>query len=95
MPLERLTENTITKKTELLKELTEIRRDKYALDREEFLSGLVCLAVPIFQQKAQSRTCVAALAIQAPVTRMSHLDILTKLPVLQRAADALAITLTE
>jgi DNA-binding IclR family transcriptional regulator len=95
MPLERLTENTITKKTELLKELTEIRRDKYALDREEFLSGLVCLAVPISQQKAQSRTCVAALAIQAPVTRMSHLDILTKLPVLQRAADALAITLTE
>jgi DNA-binding IclR family transcriptional regulator len=95
MPLERLTENTITKKTELLKELTEIRRHKYALDREEFLSGLVCLAVPIFQQKAQSRTCVAALAIQAPVTRMSHLDILTKLPVLQRAADALAITLTE
>lgn len=95
MPLERLTENTITKKTELLKELTEIRRDKYALDREEFLSGLVCLAVPIFQRKAQSRTCVAALAIQAPVTRMSHSDILTKLPVLQRAADALAITLTE
>lgn len=95
MPLERLTDNTITKKGELLKELGEIRRNKYALDREEFLSGLVCLAVPIFQKKGQSRTCVAALAIQAPVTRMSHSNLLTKLPVLQRAADALAITLTE
>jgi Transcriptional regulator len=95
MPLQRLTNNTITKKSELLKELAEIRRDKYALDREEFLSGLVCLAVPVFQQKAKSRTCVAALAIQAPVTRMSQANILTKLPVLQRAADALAITLTE
>jgi DNA-binding IclR family transcriptional regulator len=95
MPLQRLTDNTITKKSELLKELAEIRRDKYALDREEFLSGLVCLAVPVFQQKAKSRTCVAALAIQAPVTRMSQANILTKLPVLQRAADALAITLTE
>lgn len=95
MPLQRLTNNTITRKSELLKELAEIRRDKYALDREEFLSGLVCLAVPVFQQKAKSGTCVAALAIQAPVTRMSQANILTKLPVLQRAADALAITLTE
>ncbi len=95
MPLQRLTDNTITKKGELLKELAEIRRNKYALDREEFLSGLVCLAVPVFQQKGKSRSCVAALAIQAPVTRMSHTNILTKLPVLQRAADALAITLTE
>jgi IclR family transcriptional regulator, acetate operon repressor len=95
MPLERLTDNTITDKDDLLKELAEVRRLKYALDREEFLSGLVCLAVPVFQQKARLRTCVAALAIQAPITRMSHADLLTKLPVLQRAADALAITLTE
>lgn len=95
MPLQRLTDNTITKRSDLLKELTEIRQKKYALDREEFLSGLVCLAVPVFQQKAKSRVCVAALAIQAPVTRMSHASLLTKLPVLQRAADALAVTLTE
>ena len=95
MPLERLTDNTITSTGALLKELAEIRRLKYALDREEFLSGLVCLAVPVFQQKAQSRSCVAALAIQAPVTRMSQSNILTKLPILQRAADAFAITLTE
>ena len=95
MPLQRLTDNTITKKSDLLRELTEIRQKKYALDREEFLSGLVCLAVPVFQQKAKSRVCVAALAIQAPVTRMSHASLLTKLPVLQHAADALAVTLTE
>lgn len=93
--LERMTDNTITKKADLLKELADIRRNKYALDREEFLSGLVCLAVPVFQQKANARTCVAAIAIQAPVTRMSPSNILTKLPVLQRAAEALAITLTE
>jgi IclR family acetate operon transcriptional repressor len=95
MPLQRLTDKTITKKSELLKELAEIRRNKYALDREEFLSGLVCLAVPVYQQKAKSRSCVAALAIQAPVTRMSQANILSKLPILQRAADALSITLTE
>ncbi|MBX9710340.1 MAG: IclR family transcriptional regulator [Xanthobacteraceae bacterium] len=94
MTFERLTENTVTEKPALLTELAEIRRDGYALDREEFLSGLVCLAVPIFQQKGRSRACVAALAIQAPVTRLSHADILTKLPVLQDAAKALATTLS-
>ena len=95
MPLERLTENTITDTSDFLKELTEIRRNGYALDREEFLSGLVCLAVPIFQKNGRSRACVAALAIQAPVARMSHSEMLTKLPILRSAAEMLAATLTE
>lgn len=94
MPLERLTENTLIDRPALLKELSDIRRDGYALDREEFMSGLVCLAVPIFQQKGRSRTCVAALAIQAPISRLSYTDILTKLPVLQGASKALAASLT-
>ncbi|MGL5165758.1 MAG: IclR family transcriptional regulator [Afipia sp.] len=94
MQFERLTENTLIDKSSFLKELSNIRRDGYALDREEFMSGLVCLAVPIFQKKGRSRTCVAALAIQAPVTRLSCTDILTKLPVLQGAAKALATSLT-
>ncbi len=95
MPLERLTDNTVIDKSELLKELSNIRRDKYALDREEFMTGLVCLAVPIHQQKGRSRACVAALAIQAPVTRVSHTDIVSRLPILQRAAETIAATLTE
>lgn len=95
LPLERMTASTVTNTSELLMELTQIRRDGYALDREEFLSGLVCLAVPIYQQRGRLRTCVAALAIQAPVTRMSHADLLTKLPILQKAAAALAATLTD
>ncbi len=91
---EPVTENTVTERSVLLAELNDIRRDGYALDREEFLTGLVCLAVPILQQKGRSRACVAALAIQAPVTRLSYTDILTKLPVLQDAAKALASTLS-
>ncbi len=94
-PLQRMTDNTVTEMADLLKELATIRRDGYALDREEFLSGLVCLAVPIYQAKGRLRTCVAALAIQAPVTRMSHATMLTKLPVLQRSAAEVAASLTE
>jgi DNA-binding IclR family transcriptional regulator len=94
-PLERMTANTVTEMDALLKELAEIRRAGYALDREEYLSGLVCLAVPIYQKKGRLRTCVAALAIQAPVTRMSHATMLTKLPILQQAATELAASLVE
>lgn len=95
MPLQPHTANTLTTEAALSTELAAIRRDGYALDREEFLAGLVCLAVPIFQQKGRLRSCVAALAIQAPVTRMSDADLLTKLPVLQKAAAELAATLPE
>lgn len=95
MPLAPVTPNTITSPDELMTELAAIRREGYALDREEFLSGLVCLAVPIYRQKGRLRDCVAALAIQAPVTRMSHADLPTRLPVLQKAAAELAATLTD
>jgi IclR family acetate operon transcriptional repressor len=93
--LEKLTDTTITDQDALLRELAEIRANGYALDRQEFMSGLVCIAVPIFHKKEHSQSCVAALAIQAPVTRMVEDDLLTKLPVLQKAATELAATLTE
>jgi len=93
MKFEGLTENTITDRATLLKELSDIRRDGYALDREEYLSGLICLAVPIFHRKAKSRVCAAALAIQAPVARLTQEDMLSKLPVLQQAAKSLGATI--
>jgi len=92
---EQQTPNTLMDEAALVRELKDIRRDGYALDREEYLSGLVCLAVPIFQKKGRLRVCVAALAIQAPVTRLPHTMLLAKLPVLQNAAEALASTLSE
>ena len=93
--LEKHTDTTITDQNALLQELAEIRANGYALDRQEFMSGLVCIAVPILHKKEHSQSCVAALAIQAPVTRMVEDDLLTKLPVLQKAATELAATLTE
>jgi DNA-binding IclR family transcriptional regulator len=95
LKLEPQTANTIVDKSVLVNELKEIRQKGYALDREEYLAGLICLAVPIFQKKGRLRACVAALAIQAPVTRLSYPESLTKLPVLQEAAEALAATLND
>jgi DNA-binding IclR family transcriptional regulator len=92
---EKLTENTIVDQQTLLRELADIRASGYALDRQEFMPGLVCIAVPILRVKERAQTCVAALAIQAPVTRMVEEALLTRLPVLQKAATELAATLTE
>lgn len=95
MTFERQTENTIVERPAFFHELKDIRRDGYALDREEFLNGLICLAVPLFQKKGRLRACVAALAIQAPVTRLPQEKILTKLLALQNAAEALTATLAD
>jgi IclR family transcriptional regulator, acetate operon repressor len=91
--LERFTDSTLTEREALDAEFAEIRRRRYALDREEYLQGLVCVAVPILQRVGRARACVAALALQAPVARMSLDGLIEKLPALRRAALALETTL--
>lgn len=90
--LERFTDTTLTDRAALEAELESIRSRRYALDREEYLAGLVCVAVPVYQG-GRSRRCVAALALQAPTMRLSCDRAVEKLPVLREAADALAATL--
>ena len=53
-----------------------------------------CLAVPIIHQKGRNRVCAAALAIQAPVTRMSQAEMIKKIPLLQNAAKAMSATIS-
>lgn len=45
---EKRTENSITEKAVLLKELDKIRQNGYATDREEFGNGITCVAAPVF-----------------------------------------------
>jgi DNA-binding IclR family transcriptional regulator len=87
--LTRYTESTITDAKRLAAELARIRTRRYATDNEEFHAGLVCVAVPVLGNK---RAC-AALAVQAPASRMPLERALGYLPVLRRAAGAMASTL--
>lgn len=50
-PLVGKTYNTITTRESLMKELTVIRKQGYAMDNEEIEIGLSCVAVPVFQSK--------------------------------------------
>ncbi|WP_066266916.1 IclR family transcriptional regulator [Hydrogenophaga palleronii] len=89
--LTRYTANTLTERTALEAELDTVRRDGHAVDAEEFVEGLVCVAVPVFAPGQRSLRC--ALALQAPAARMSLAQARLQLPRLQLAAQALARTL--
>lgn len=86
-PLETFTPKTLTNLDALEEEIKQIKRQGYALDNEEFLPGLLCVAVQVPSLSGHSNLCVAA---QAPIMRLSPAKALKLLPALQRAADALS-----
>lgn len=72
LKLEQNTRHTHGSAETLLTELAEIRSRGYSLDHEEFMDGMIALAVPITD--AQGRF-VAAIAMHGPTQRLS-LDLL-------------------
>lgn len=87
LDLHKFTPHTITTLPELQAELANVRREGLCLDREEYISGVVCIAAPIFSAKGEMQ---AGVAIQSPAARMSVQDALRHSEKLQRAARALA-----
>ena len=86
-PLEAYTPRTLTKLESLEREFKRVERDGYAIDNEEFLPGLMCVAVLVPVNAGRSNLCVA---VQAPMVRVTKERALAMLPVLRRAATALA-----
>ena len=85
--LEARTANTITARPALETTLKRIRRERLSTDAEEFITGLVCVAVPIL---AADGRALAAVAMQAPVARMPLERALRHATRLREAAGALA-----
>jgi len=65
--LPRFTENTITDKEELEKELNRIKKQGFALDDEENEKDVYCIAAPI---KNYQGKVIAAISISSPVYRI-------------------------
>jgi IclR family acetate operon transcriptional repressor len=86
------TENTITDPVRLERELEKIRGSRISTDNQEFLAGVVCVAVPVNGPNGQP---VAALAISAPLARMTLEQGLRHVPLLQAAAERLAGTIDD
>lgn len=84
-PLEAFTPKTLTDLDALEEEIKQVKRQGFALDNEEFLPGLMCVAVLVPSPSGRSNLCVA---VQAPIMRLTPDKALGLLPALQRAADA-------
>ena len=81
------TRRSIVSVEKLKSELTKIRKRGYSTDNEEFIEGLVAVAVPIFDPSG--RFC-AGLALHGPKLRIRMKDALARLPALKNAADQIA-----
>ena len=74
---EKFTKNTITKVTDLRKELDKVRMRGYAIDDEEYKPGVRCIAAPVYNADG---IVIAAIGISGPGSRMTK----KKLPALSK-----------
>lgn len=70
---EKYTENTLSSDKELYDEFRHIREVGYAIDNEEYLKGLICISVPIFDNH---RSPIAGVSISIPTIRYNEDDLL-------------------
>ncbi len=90
--LEKRTPNTRTALKALREEIERIRNDGYAEDNEEFIEGMVAMAVPVLDPNER---LVSTLALHAPTPRLSLPKVRKHLPRLRCAADELSKLLVE
>jgi DNA-binding IclR family transcriptional regulator len=90
LDMQRLTERTVTDRAHLKTILGGIAACGYALDDEEFLPGLIALAVPVVGPRGR---VLGAVALHARSDRLSLEDAIEMRPFLQAAARDLVRTM--
>jgi IclR family KDG regulon transcriptional repressor len=86
--LQRFTKYTICSASDLREEMKAIRQRGYAIDNEEGVVGLRCVAAPIFNASGLS---VAALSMSAPVQVLSNQAIETAAAQIREAAMKISV----
>lgn len=81
------TPRTITDASALRAEIVRIREQGYSCESEEFVQGMIAVAVPVTDSTGQ---LCATLSFHAPLQRMSVQDGLSHLPALRAAAKDLS-----
>jgi IclR family acetate operon transcriptional repressor len=85
--LEPATKKTITRPADLEADLAKVRARGFALNNEEFIDGIIGVAVPINDSSGRA---LAALAMHGPVTRLTLKACEAQVPRLMRTAERLA-----
>ncbi len=86
LTLEPRTPNTITDSTKLTAALDRVREAGYGADNEEFLEGMVAVAVPVTDDKGR---LLATLALHGPTQRLTLEKAKTHIPLMRLAAERL------
>lgn len=91
LPLRAATPGTITDRAALRRELAATRKRRVGINREENLQGIVSVAVPVMLDRNRA---AAAIAVQAPMARMSLETLMSFVPLMREAAQRIAGTLS-
>jgi len=89
---EQYTENTLTDVDKLKKELKLLSQQDIGIDNEEFMQGMVAVAVPL---RSDEGAFYGALAMHAPSARMTMEEAISHLPKLKTAALELVELINE
>ena len=87
LDLKPLTKNTISQKAALLEELKKVKKQGYAIDKEEFFEGMVAISVPVLDPKGRYH---GALAFHGPTMRLDVTTIVRHYACLRDSADQLS-----
>lgn len=79
-PFPKYTDTTITKKTQLKKELAKIKKQGWAYDNQEDALGVHCIAAPIFDKNDQpiAAISISGVLFQLPVDKIEAYSILVR-----------------
>ncbi len=64
-----ITPTSITTEADFIKELAKTKKRGYAIDKQESIPGVSCVAAPVLDAEG---TAVAAIAVQGPTVRMTR-----------------------
>jgi len=92
LKFEQFTPNTLTTATDLKAELRNLKKQDIGIDNEEFMQGMVAVAVPLM---SESGHFFGALAIHAPSVRMSLERAIKLIPRMRSAAEELVELISE
>jgi len=85
--LKRFTSNTINSRTKFIPTLDRVKRDGFAQNDQEYIEGVVGIAVPILGKDGRA---LAGLSLHAPLARLSLRQAREHVPAMKQAARKLA-----
>jgi len=88
--IEKYTHNTITDKEKIIKELSKIKKMGYAIDNEENILGLICVAAPVYDYTGKVKY---GISVTGPSIRMTKEKISQAIKVLVKATNKISYLL--